>query len=1424
MTQKGAVVSESDVRTEGASWPVESWQTFIEGRAKKLEQVYSLSPERLVSDRGRELSTTGDYHGRELLELLQNADDEAPSGDDARVVVELSREGLCVANVGRPFTCGGLESLMMADNSPKQYDRARYIGNKGLGFRSVLGWTRRPWISSGNMVVVFDTDRARGWLTEVCARHPHISALVDAQAKQGVAAPIALLARPFSGIGSGGAARDVLPLQDATTRLRADGFDTVIALPFTEPKAFEQAREQLARIGREVLIFTRHVRSLVVRHPAGSESWRVKRSDDMIELHRQGFPAERWSVRTTRGTVPEHALKPDQQRTPEYEIRVGLPESAGVQLRQVLFSYFPTDVRLPLPVVLHATMELTTNRQHLVKSAVNEFLVPKLAEALVDAALQETTSASAFSPLERVAPAGDVDPMLERMEFGTALVAAVKARQMVPLRDGRLVLASKALLVAPERLDWLPDDAFGDVVQWPAKPAVEKLMLALGIPQMPPTELKRRLSVLPRTFSLQRRAKLIAGLVSSPRFHEALCTELLIDTAGEPIPGGVSVFLPPAEASSLVLPTWLSVRLIDRTLVEQLRVELKLSSAQELASRLKPMGVREYSLADVVASLNAETRRQSHAAPTQAFPLHRDLIAALQRIHSSFGKHLPMWPADVSIQLPTKAGELARADSLYFGDGYLRGALASALYPGQPKRFVQDPTSLGLSCDADAAFSFLSWIGVAALPRTVDRPPGDPDRFMKHVAKSLRYPASFGLCEPGDVQVGSADEFSNARIEHLSSVDGLDEILSHASAGAIIAWLATDGRFDEWREIGDPTATVHLHRKREGRQLHGQPFPSYVCHRVETRPWLPSTAGGNVAPKQAFLRPLASVELTRVLPSPAVSLTDPLLRRLGLDTYSLHRAHGRAGVQPSIDEMPWDAIYDLLLQWPVFDPNGRAARALYGELIERKDLPAPSPSQARFLESGRVWGNRGGSGAYFPIRGIQYDDGALPAVLRRSLALLDLSPKRGARLVKQILGVSTVRAADLHVTVVEHTPSPRAIEFANAFETLKPWLLVYHRCHRTNDPPLSILKTVHVVLCGRARARAGARESPIDVQLGSGDVLLTRDAAKVWVVADESDSPSLAADPVITDMMGLAASQILGVEQASDFARLAGCEASGRVRFLAHLVSKARPEVEQLLKKASADLLVATAEESDASAPTVVSGAAGPAIPPSPPTSNNPPANAPAAPPPPPPAPVPSPVSPVGAVTAKTTAPPQPSPQRTVSLRVRATPRTGGGTGAPRGTAVDPVRSQEVAARFEEHQNRFPLAVDYLQGAQAYGCDLLSFKTDADRQRCAKAFDAALVERFIEVKGKAAGGAVVHLEGNELKAALDRTASFYLYRVFEWAPGEFDLLELANPTTGVVKVIHEVDMARSAALVRWEVKELSNQTAPSAAGEPGRAE
>ncbi|KAM0899030.1 hypothetical protein ACQ4PT_021575 [Festuca glaucescens] len=92
-----------------------------------------------------------------LLELIQNADDNTYLEDVEPTLAFVLREnGIIVLNNERGFSAENIRALCDIGNSTKKGANRGYIGNKGIGFKSVFRVTDAPEIHSNGFHVKFD--------------------------------------------------------------------------------------------------------------------------------------------------------------------------------------------------------------------------------------------------------------------------------------------------------------------------------------------------------------------------------------------------------------------------------------------------------------------------------------------------------------------------------------------------------------------------------------------------------------------------------------------------------------------------------------------------------------------------------------------------------------------------------------------------------------------------------------------------------------------------------------------------------------------------------------------------------------------------------------------------------------------------------------------------------------------------------------------------------------------------------------------------------------------------------------------------------------------------------------------------------------------------------------------------------------------
>jgi hypothetical protein len=1369
-----------------------------------LLESYRVCPDHIASGYHRERTQAREYRGRELLELLQNADDAAEPGRPAKVLLRLEPEGLLVANTGSCFSQFGVASLMFPDNSPKLLNKKRYIGNKGLGFRSVLSWSPGPFLLSGPLSIGFNQAHASQTLDRLRTESTAVDRAMKRLADAGQPCRIPTLAVPF--ILDANSLLHLAPssgwhrLFALASELRAQNYDTVVVLPFDVAESHEQARSQMKQIGRELLLFTKHLTEVTLQNGTEIKTWHVERADDLVEIRVDDNPAQLWTIYWERDAIPESLLPDGEQQEQVYEVKLAIARDGSYEYRPFLYSYFPTQARFPFPVLAHATLDLTNNRQNVLETEINRFVVSKLANLMAVAAEKvgsDNLDSDRCRPLGLITPRGSIDPVLEKLRFFAKLKEAAALREIVPLRSGPLVAAAHAKRISQTVTKWLPNEGFADLVAEAAVAGFHEGLALLEVPTLSESALCQRLDEASRSgrLPLDARARMIAGFIGLRLDKGIRVPSLLVDDAEQVVDATATVHLPP-EGMKVELPAWVPLRILCPVLAKELQRLLAISTGRDLVSRMSAFRIREYALQPLVQGILSAGHEYVEKSDDNKHERVAEVLRAVFKIYAAT-ENPPSKPFD-GVRALTRKGTIAPVQQLYLGSEYAGGQLTEALYGrADPARLVASPDLLGLTnADPETVAKFLWWLGARTLPR--EQEIIAPREFRNYFLGRLDYPVYFD-----DVEVHGTDELTESEAR-VTSIDGLDEVLALADPHAIIAWLDLDARIERWRSSGDPSATIRFipPRKREARALRQQPrgLLSYVTWRIATTAWLPTSQSGLMPPGRCLTTPLtASPEIHRLLPQPQLASTDPLLKSMGIDTTKLRHALERAGVHTSIDTIPWGDCYRLLAELPECDPTGSSAKALYRALAARSldTEPTIGDSCAAFHQGGRLFGSQAGESSYFPVQALYYDDGGvLPPNVARELPLLALERRRGTHKVKRIFGVTPLDSGKVDIQIRDCVLSPHSNDFEREFGELKSFLYVLRSAEAAASQGLSKLSALAARLYMSASGVATLDGRSFELKLSMpGDFVIHE--SEILIIAGQTEPSGLLRDELLADVVGEAVARVLGLDRKADFARIAACSPERRCALVARILDRDVSEVQSLVAQAAQHIR-------GGATPTTNTGPTLWVLPPVTPTTSASKLTVDAK---------PHPVTPSPPI-ANVTVSEQPHvplpPSERVRFRNSPDPAEAPGSGGPR-KVVDWRLCQHIAGLFEEAQGRFPLHVGHMQGYAAYGCDILSFATAEHRAQFLSEPSRDNILRFIEIKGGSRDDGTVQLTNNERISAQSEGARYFIYRLYEASQQDWKLLTLQDPLLDPSRLIYEINLRRPSRTQAWSVTGISGQ-------------
>lgn len=249
--------------------------TIIALTKRRIDLARQAGPDWQFAESLKELSEgmAQEYAGRALVELIQNGHDALGPGGRGRIQVVLDLRGpshgeasgqeehatLYVANEGAGFTEDNFRRIIEVGLSGKGPGEG--IGNKGLGFRSVLQLTDWPEIHSVSVPGsgVFD-----GFSFRFATPDDVHDLVADTETAAWVSAKVSPLALPVPA-----AATDPVLGEFA-----AQGFSTVVRLPLYKEGAVAAARaqvEQLVHTQAPLLLFLDRITALTVEVRSGRE-------------------------------------------------------------------------------------------------------------------------------------------------------------------------------------------------------------------------------------------------------------------------------------------------------------------------------------------------------------------------------------------------------------------------------------------------------------------------------------------------------------------------------------------------------------------------------------------------------------------------------------------------------------------------------------------------------------------------------------------------------------------------------------------------------------------------------------------------------------------------------------------------------------------------------------------------------------------------------------------------------------------------------------------------------------------------------------------------------------------------------------------------------------------------------------------------
>src|SRR5690554_2856645 len=1039
----------------------------------------------IVADYNNENKNIDEYNGRQLLEMIQNANDESDTIKTKKVYLKLDHKSLIIANNGNPFSKGGVESLMYSDLSPKTMEENK-VGKKGLGFRSILNWSEEIYIASYDLHLKFSQKIANEFLEELIKIKPEIR--TDLIKKTKIKSPISVLRCPHFEINS--------------SKKKADNYDTVIEL-ILKDGVYNTIIKQIQKdVVPEILIFLNKLEEIEVETPDEHFIFRKEfdKNTKQVSIEKEDFNNSEnnqqwsWYILEDKGVVENH------NEIKNYELKIAYNPNEEFKHHK-LYSFFRTEIDFPYPVIAHGSFELKSDRNHLIDDGLsfNKILLHKLAKLMVQCALEITKQGTcSYEGLKLVVPSTENSSGLNAAPWGfnSLLETEIQDSELFPTINNeytKLTGITKFYTVDITKL--IPEKSKNDfthLLKYTNDIAIRRYFS--GITQ----NLRYEDSVLTKKINLLIENRLLTidetvewiYLIHTSHFalfknSNIELPNLLIDESNKPIRFGSEAITPP-EGDNYKMPTHVDISFINQQQYKRLKTVFDNANTRQLVDRLKRYNITEYALNVAVGKIISSTHKLIEKKPLLRGILIKEMHEALYTVYLNIKedtenkKSIP--PNISSPLLFTRENKLKPADRLYFGKEYTKGQLMEGLLGGIVNDVFIGNIEFNMFddlTDKNKIEDYLSWIGVSDLPKREELSLSErnyrTNPFIHSVIKGLKYPYITYIHNDNIQTIEGLNNCWNFSMQALW-FNYFEEILTKAPIEYIMTWFIKDQSIHTSLTTNSEGINSELSfsfpNKQYKRKIHHSDLRSYILYKTQDIPFIPVENGEKVVVGDCLLD---GTNLKPLLKTPIINYGAKIFIDNRIDKEQIDYLLKRLGVKDSLKDVSLNKLYGYLLKHHQFyENNHKNIQNFYIALIEatksKVNFRSDLPNRSKYLNEGKIFVEKNGQSSFENIKNATYvDNPNFSQDLLKNLYRAKLPTRAGNLRMKSLFGVQPLDYIKFNVADNVQSNDKINQQFIDELNNLKPYLFMYRfnkaLAKSQEDAELLSLKKLKVKTC-----------------------------------------------------------------------------------------------------------------------------------------------------------------------------------------------------------------------------------------------------------------------------------------------------------------------------------------------------------------------
>jgi len=983
-----------------------SFKQEIEKLIDSNLKTYLDNSDRFIADYNRELELTKEYNGRQLLELLQNADDAA--SNEVLIVWDKVNAKLTISNKGEPFETGGIKSLMLANLSTKT--KISYIGNKGLGFRSILNWAAEININSNGCIISFSEQIAK----DVFVNQLNLSEKSKQQLR--IDRNLSKQTVPFP----------VLAIPAISENGNASSWTTAIEITYRQE--FEADIEnQLAEIREEILLFLNNIQKITIQK--GSESQELHSVKETIkDFELISIKDKKWKVFSRENILPTEYQDKSKNEQQSYNLKVAFQDDLSDNYKK-LFNFFPTQLSISLPCIIHGTFELNSSRNHLNASKKNEYILKELVQLLKESALYLTQQNIDWRPYKLISPSATASDSKLIEDFYKELESLKQTEKIYPCINKQYYLLEHAVYYSDE-FNGFFQEHFPNVLPQLLMPLSNEVSTNFPKRTFKHDFLVKKIDTLSETeLSILLRAELITQFAKIVTFaDEQDRFSLLVNESGKVISKEDLTFTPVIRSEeNFNIPKSVKVDFMKSDLYDLLiskfesGFDKKEPKSRELQRSIKSVvNLQPYDSNNVIDKIITGTKDALKSITTvdDKIDCIKEMVAAL---YANF-KNIENRQEKLKIAVPliSKANNICDAEDLFLSKSYTSGELTETIYDGilKLKDYLASLEFWVLNdSDSDSIESFFLWLGVNKHSKitliNLQNNWAEKEYIDFVFANGTDHPDNFEINRiQRDSIVSKIERFNE--IQNLS----INKIILLALKDASIRKLleANDEKIS-WHYVTWRPAIITKYSYLRFQFLRSNIFTKYVLEE-----------GGE--------------DLNKLI-NEDFQIDYEFLGQYGINKTEVKSILIKLGAKESFNDISPENVYEILMAIPEKDlsKKGKATQTIYKMALEslvKQESTFPVPDDIEYFS------RKAGTEEYQPRTLIYYSDNSiLPKKILNTLPIINLPKRIGEDNVEKYFGVKSLREFKIQINDQNIQFNSCNADLNRLFESVKPYILAY---------------------------------------------------------------------------------------------------------------------------------------------------------------------------------------------------------------------------------------------------------------------------------------------------------------------------------------------------------------------------------------------